>query len=185
MDMRRLRSRDQGGFTVAELGVTVAVMSVLLFSALSFLHSASRTVGVSATETENLDDARVTLARLENELRVAADVTQTASCPATETCLVVTVPLAAGGLEDVRYRYDSGTKKLYRATGDAVADTWGSEVAIVSNVVNGSEAVFCRSTACTTPSEVGATLIVLKINADADHPERVMQLQSYVSPRNG
>ena len=171
--------------TLAELLIAMLIMAVLLGSTLTFLESAARTVGTSSKEIQSLDGARVALARIEHELRVASVVQQTGSCPTTATCLVMTVPVA-GGTQGVRYRYDTDAKTLYRAIGDPLLDTWGAEAPAVRDVVNGaSVAVFCRSNiTCTTPSEVGATQIVLRINTDPTHPSQVFELRSYVTPRN-
>lgn len=176
--------RAEAGLSTFELVMAVAILAVVSFSALDFLDSAAKTVGHSAREVQSLDDARTVLARMENELRASARVQQTASCPLTATCLVITVPLTSGGIQGVRYRYDETAKVLYRATGDPLLDQWDSEAAAVRSVVNGSSPVFCRSSACTTPSDVGATLVVIQINVDPERPAEAIRLESYVTPRN-
>lgn len=183
--MRRRRARlrsGEGGFTAAELVVGVAVLFLLTAGALGFLESASRTVRVTTKETESLDLARVTLARMAAEVRSALAVhTASISCPLS-TCLIITVKEGAATTE-VRYRYDGATAALLRAEGDILTGIWGSEAPVATSIRNGQTPVFTRNVGNTIGTEA-AIKVVLDVNVEPSRPSQVIRLDSTLTPRN-
>ena len=178
------RRRDERGMTAFELVVGMTVMLLVSVGALSFLESAQRVVRVSTTETQSLDDARIALATISNEVHGAAAVLPaTVACPEA-TCLVVTLldPVTASTY-DLRYRYLSTSKTLTRTKGDSLTGIWQAEVPVVKNVANGQAAVFCRTSGCVTGSS-NAIEVVLDVNAEPTKPAQVVRLTAYVTPRN-
>jgi hypothetical protein len=182
--LRRLHDEERG-FTLADLMVGALIMMILTGAALSILDATYRTVGHSSRETRSIDQARLALAQLDHEIRVAADIADaTADCP-TETCLLLVVPLPGGTITDVRYTYSAADHIVYRTTGNAALGTWAALTPAVTDVHNTAALpVFCRApSACTTPNEKSIA-IVLDINATPSKASETVRISSYATPRN-
>ncbi|MGH2829904.1 MAG: PulJ/GspJ family protein [Actinomycetota bacterium] len=182
------RRRDERGLTILELTIGSSLMLVLAVGALGVLQSTQSAVRYSSLQTQSLDEARTTLARLSHEVRDSAQIYPVeATCPMT-TCLTVAVQDAGGSVLDVRYRYDSAAATLFRRVGVRSGGVFvpsGTDVPVATNLANGGGvAVFCRQAPCTVPSET-AVQVVLVVNAEPAHPSRAVTLNSYMTPRNG
>jgi hypothetical protein len=182
--LRRLHAEERG-FTLADLMIGALIMMILTGAALSLLDATYRTVGNTSRETRSLDQARLALAQLDHEIRVAASIADAnADCP-TESCLTLAVPLPGGTIVDVRYTYSAADHIVYRKTGNALLGTWDVQTPVATDVRNVvSLPVFCRApSACTTPSEKSIA-IVLDINATPAKASETVRLSSYATPRN-
>lgn len=180
---RLIRARDERGLTAFELVVGITIMFAITSGALVFMESAGRTIRVTSKETESLDQARVTLARMAGEIRRSVAVANASiTCPMS-SCLIVTVPDSQGGTIDVRYRYDQQDAALLRSAGDLLTGVWGGETPVATALVNGSSPVFCRNAACSTGNP-GAVKVMLLVNAEPSKPAHAVRLESYITPRN-
>lgn len=183
-------SRDQRGLSVLELLIGVTLLSLMSAAAMGMLISTQNRVRYTTKTTESLDGARTTITRIEREIRDGAKIYDDGDCPMTTCLTMAVIPPGGTSVQDVRYRFDSAAKTLYRAVGtrDPMTNTFvitGTEVPMVGSIQNGTVTpVFCRQSPCTTPSETGAVQVTLIVNADSAHPSKGVTLTSYVTPRN-
>lgn len=186
---RLLRRRDQRGMTIIEVTLAAGLLSILSVAAMNLMTSTQNRVRFTSKETESLDAARTTLARITHEVRNAIDFYNDADCPQSTCVTFATADPISGAVFDVRYRYATAPNILYRSEGARNAITGGyqmtgSEAPAVNNVVNGTAtAVFCRALPCTVPSEK-ALEVVLVINAEPSRPSQNVTLRTYATPRN-
>ncbi len=187
--VRRSRA-DQRGLTILELTIGISLMLLLSATALSMLQTTQDRVRFTSKETESLDAARTTIARISREVRDAAKIYDDADCPVA-TCLTVAVqPPGGGPVVDIRYRHDAAVTTLFRSIGARNPLTGeylmsGTEGPVVTNVTNpAGTAVFCRKVVpCTVPSEK-AVKVVLIVNVEPSRPSQAVTLEAYVTPRN-
>lgn len=121
------------GFTIIELILAVVIMA-LLMTALGFVfRGAVNTYAVNQNTLDSYNDSRMAIKRITDEIRNAVAVS--ASEPESQCSII-----RADG-EDITYRYDADTKKMYFCTNSDLTD---QDYVICSDV---ESAVFQKVTA--------------------------------------
>jgi prepilin-type N-terminal cleavage/methylation domain-containing protein len=146
--------RRDSGFTLLELVVVVSLVSVVSFGALQFLDSTTSVVARSTSDVQAENDARFALRTMTEDIRggLPSTMTYTVSssvCPATPTsgnCISFTVlrnTQANPSCQSlITYGLVSGAVKESRTDTGCATQFTVSARPIISNVVNGSTAMF-------------------------------------------
>lgn len=108
-------SKVGGGFALAELLVGLAITAVLLTAVAVAFNAAAINYRENEGIFKAINSARQALFRITAQLRTAAAVDPNA--PVNE-CAMIT----SGG-QDITYRYNDATKKLYLVTNDDMTDS--------------------------------------------------------------
>jgi prepilin-type N-terminal cleavage/methylation domain-containing protein len=171
---RKTKVRDEGGFTLHELSVGVAVMLIIAAAVMAFIVIAARQYSNQEERVTQTDQARNAMMRITSELRDAGAVTHV-----NDRTVQAEVRQADGSYHQVTYGCEGGpTSACTRA--DAVT---GDEELLVEDVVNSNNfPLVAGSTLEGTGSKGGAIAVILELDLDdADTP---ITLSSAVRPRN-
>ncbi len=165
----RLRSArtsvPEAGFTVIELTVTVAVLTLVVGSLLNVFVSAQRSQSYVTDRSEALDNLRLGMDRMSKEIRQATVV----SAASTSTTLTITT-YVNGVSEIVTWRVSGSTLERVAPSGTVLA--------VLSRVVAGP--VFTYS-----PSVAGPLVIrVLLRMTPPKSPSTTLELTSEIRLRN-
>jgi prepilin-type N-terminal cleavage/methylation domain-containing protein len=87
---RRRAGTDQGGVTMVEMAVVVALLGVVLTMAMQGVVSYQRATASADTRQQNLDQARIVMAVLSKDLRTATEFTTMTATDVTFTGLLNT-----------------------------------------------------------------------------------------------
>ena len=90
MTARRRAGTDQGGVTMVEMAVVVALLGVVLTMAFQGVVSYQRATASADTRQQNLDQARIVMAVLSKDLRTATEFTTVTATDVTFTGLLNT-----------------------------------------------------------------------------------------------
>lgn len=90
MTARRRAGTDQGGVTMVEMAVVVALLGVVLIMAFQGVVSYQRATASADTRQQNLDQARIVMAVLSKDLRTATEFTTVTATDVTFTGLLNT-----------------------------------------------------------------------------------------------
>ena len=94
MTARRRAGTDQGGVTMVEMAVVVALLGVVLTMAFQGVVSYQRATASADTRQQNLDQARIVMAVLTKDLRTATEFTAATASDVTFTGLLNTAATA-------------------------------------------------------------------------------------------
>ena len=108
-------NRITTGFTIAELLIALAIMSVLLVAVAVVLNASVINYRENEDIFKSINLARQTLFRITTQLRTASAVDPAA--PENECTLITAAS------EDITYRYVDTENKLYLITNDDLSDT--------------------------------------------------------------
>src|SRR5687767_10593147 len=108
--VHRLRS-EQAGFTLIELMMAVALLSVVLGAVLSLSHTGSRVAERDLGRANAIEEVQTGIARMDRELRTAVQViTPASTTPSNSVDFIARVSTTGGGnrtLRRVRYACDA------------------------------------------------------------------------------
>ncbi|MHB0914465.1 MAG: PilW family protein [Thermoleophilia bacterium] len=125
-------NRGQNGFTMIEMLVSMAILTVIMTGMLSFLFGTSRNWQSTQDTADAVDNARIGLNRMTRELRQASRVT------AADSTSVVFVADFGSGAETITYRFEPGE-------GEEPGNVWRESTAAATDSVlidNVSEVTF-------------------------------------------
>jgi len=117
MHNTRYKKRDtkyESGFTIVELLVALAIASILLATVATAFNASIINYRQNEEMFKVINSARQSLFRLTSQLRTADAVDPTS--PVNECSLIT-----AGG-DDITYRYNNASNKLYLITNDDLSD---------------------------------------------------------------
>jgi len=124
----RLDLRAQHGFTLVEMLVSIAILSVIMAAMFSFLWGTSNHWAAGKNTAETTDNARIGLNRMTRELKQASILTS------AEPSLVSFNVDFGGGQENITYGYTPGSGGeqgyLWRST----TSIPGEQVTLINNV---------------------------------------------------
>jgi prepilin-type N-terminal cleavage/methylation domain-containing protein len=124
-------TRDDSGFTLAEMSIAMLIGAMLLAALASFLVNTNNagiyTQGMSAT----INDVRNAMQQMEKETRGSDSITW---CEPVGRCLQVGAQTPNGSFQTLRYTH-TGTTLEREVFNDGTA-TWGAPIIIVDRVVN-------------------------------------------------
>ena len=99
---RRLRA-EESGFTLIELMMSIALLSVVLGAVLSLSHTGSRVAERDLTRAAALEEVQTGVARMDRELRTAVEViSPTGTSPSNSVDFVARVSSTGGGSRVLR-----------------------------------------------------------------------------------
>ena len=145
---RRLRA-EQSGFTLIEVMMAVALLSVVLGAVLSLSHTGSRVAERDLVRANAIEEIQTGIARMDRELRTAVQVVSpTGATPTNSVDFVARVTQPGGGraLRRVRYACDApsptipGLQACYRYEGATSGTPAGTGQLIVDQLTNGTVA---------------------------------------------
>ena len=145
---RRLRA-GESGFTLIELMMAVALLSVVLGAVLSLSHTGSRVAERDLVRAAAIEEIQTGIARMDRELRTAVEVvTPTGASPANSVDFVANVTQPGGGraLRRVRYACDSPSPTIpslqacYRYEGAMGGTPAGNGQLVIDQLTNGTAA---------------------------------------------
>ena len=123
--------RREEGFTVVELAFVAMLSLVTLTLIATLLIGSQRTEHFTAGQSATIDEARLTMQQLVQEIRGADFISW---CPPAGSCLEVGARTPLGGYQTVRYTR-SGSE-LQRARYDTQAGAWSSPETVIKRVEN-------------------------------------------------
>ena len=90
----KIHMKNEGGFTMVEMVVTVALAAIVATMLLNFLDQSTRLTGRAARDVETEQEAQLTLRRMTEDVRAATGIQQ---CPSGgySTCLTFNIPRSA------------------------------------------------------------------------------------------
>lgn len=166
------KCRSQGGFTLPELTVGLAVTMIIAVAVMSFILISTRLWQTQEERVSTTDEARNALQIVVTELRDAPLVAW-----ADERTVYATVRTASGTLENVRYQCTSGTPT---GTCTRTNTATGASRQLLTGLVNQDNFTLIPSS---DPGEVPGTVEV-RFDLGLDRAENPIALSSAISPRN-
>jgi prepilin-type N-terminal cleavage/methylation domain-containing protein len=147
---RRLRA-EESGFSLIEVMMAVALLSVVLGATLSLSHTGSRVAERDLVRANAIEEVQTGIARMDRELRTATEViTPTSSTPTNSVDFVARVSPSGGGarvLRRVRYSCDVPSPTIptlracFRYEGPTTGTPGGGGTLVVDQLVNGTAAI--------------------------------------------
>ncbi|MCA1834186.1 MAG: PilW family protein [Actinomycetota bacterium] len=163
---RSPRISAEGGFTVAEITVTMMLLLIVMVSLVTVFESVQRTQVFTQERSQSLDSMRLAIDRITKETRQATAIN------ASSTATTLDMQTYVNGVSThVIYHPD--------ATGTTLLRTVGTKNGVVLTNMN-STSLFTF-----TPSTTGAQLISITLSVHpARRPDTVLNLTSEIRLRN-
>ena len=119
-------SRDEDGFTIIEMAITVMLLGIVSFVLFSFLDSSMKITTRASKDLQAEQRMTIALRQMTQEIRSADSVTQCAGNVSYKTCIVIDVPRetmlgAACPLRRITYQLVGTTVRETRVTYPAAA----------------------------------------------------------------
>jgi prepilin-type N-terminal cleavage/methylation domain-containing protein len=191
--------RDERGFTIIELFVTLGLMSIAMAIAFAFISQFTTASGRAITDVNAENNARLALRTITEDIRAARPATiaftgASSTCPSSPTagtCLSFTIlrdTEAKPACQSViTYGLLSGSVKETRQDSGCVTNIAFAGKTVLSSVVNGSTALFAYydkqgNLLTSGQSAAGSVSVTLMLQYQANSP--ILNLTSYASLRN-
>ena len=149
---RRLTERlraEESGFSLIEVLMAVALLSVVLGATLSLSHTGSRVAERDLVRANAIEEVQTGIARMDRELRTATEViSPTSATPTNSVDFVARVKAGTTRtLQRVRYSCDvpsptiPGLQACYRYQGPVGSSPGGGGTLVIDQLVNGTTAL--------------------------------------------
>jgi prepilin-type N-terminal cleavage/methylation domain-containing protein len=191
--------RDEGGFTLTEVVVTLGIMSIAMVIALTFLTHVTNLSNRAINDVQTENDARLALRAITEDIRAAKPNTitftgPTSTCPATPTAgtcinfIIVRDTAANPGCESaITYGLLGTSVRETRQDYGCTSDHRVSGKSVISHLVNGSSPLFTYfdkqgNSITTGQASAGSVGVTLLLQYQARSP--ILTMTSYASLRN-